>query len=597
MNKGKAVTNPETTFWRIGLGVGLLLVFAPRVAPLVFSAEPANSIVPRDVRLYSTIHSIGIEWDVAGDANHNASCKVQYSLQGSGEWRPALDLFRIDYHGWYGDQKADRAYNMLAGSLMFLEPDTTYEIKLALSDPDGGADGRIVSVKTRRVPTLSKNGRTFHVVPGSGGGDGSAANPFRGLKSAQSVARPGDVFLLHKGNYEDFTFDKPGSPDKYIAWKGTGDGDAVFSRAIVSASHLWLEGLVFRRTPAFSNGLLANGSVEDAVICRNRFSGYHYSITLKPTCRNCYIADNVIVGDKENIDVSDISGEGIELNHSRGHVVAYNCISRVADGISYADRDCDIYGNDIRDVTDDGIEPDYGYANIRIWGNRIHNPFNEGFSFQPQFCGPWYIVRNEVLTKRNTLKPNVADRFVLVNNTLVSRGRYAQGRADLLLKSLSRNNLWILIHDRNAKDKDYAIWQAGKGGRSGPYSMEYQALPDWRTDVDYDGFDWDQTPTPFWWDLGTGRTRKFKDLLSFSQAVGIERHAIRVRKEELFEVTDILAYAAEPYSAKRLTLKKGCAAIDAGQPLPNLCDDFNGQAPDLGAYEYGKPAPHYGPRP
>jgi hypothetical protein len=165
------------------------------------------------------------------------------------------------------------------------------------------------------------------------------------------------------------------------------------------------------------------------------------------------------------------------------------------------------------------------------------------------------------------------------------------------LKSLSRNNLWILIHDKNAKDQTYAIWQAGGGGRGGPYAMEYQALPDWRTDVDYDGFDWDQTPTPFWWDLGSGRVQYFKDLSSFAAAVGIEQHGIRVRKEEIFEAPNVLGYVAEPFSAKRLTLKNNCTAIDAGAPLPNLCEDFGGKAPDLGAYEYGKPAPHYGPRP
>jgi hypothetical protein len=46
-----------------------------------------------------------------------------------------------------------------------------------------------------------------------------------------------------------------------------------------------------------------------------------------------------------------------------------------------------------------------------------------------------------------------------------------------------------------------------------------------------------------------------------------------------------------------LRLKKGAAAIDAGTPLPNITDGFLGRAPDLGAYEYGAPVPHYGPRP
>ena len=37
-------------------------------------------------------------------------------------------------------------------------------------------------------------------------------------------------------------------------------------------------------------------------------------------------------------------------------------------------------------------------------------------------------------------------------------------------------------------------------------------------------------------------------------------------------------------------------AIDAGTLLPTINDDFTGEAPDLGAYEYGRPIPHYGPR-
>ncbi|MBI2194369.1 MAG: hypothetical protein HYU36_20520 [Planctomycetes bacterium] len=67
--------------------------------------------------------------------------------------------------------------------------------------------------------------------------------------------------------------------------------------------------------------------------------------------------------------------------------------------------------------------------------------------------------------------------------------------------------------------------------------------------------------------------------------------------DELFEVPDIVAYALESYSARRLTLKTGSPAIDAGAALPNLAEDFEGEAPDLGAYEHGRPPRHFGPRP
>jgi hypothetical protein len=46
-----------------------------------------------------------------------------------------------------------------------------------------------------------------------------------------------------------------------------------------------------------------------------------------------------------------------------------------------------------------------------------------------------------------------------------------------------------------------------------------------------------------------------------------------------------------------MTLQAGCAAVDAGVALPNIAESFAGSAPDLGAYELGRPLPVYGPRP
>jgi hypothetical protein len=43
-------------------------------------------------------------------------------------------------------------------------------------------------------------------------------------------------------------------------------------------------------------------------------------------------------------------------------------------------------------------------------------------------------------------------------------------------------------------------------------------------------------------------------------------------------------------------LKPNSVAVDAGCKLPNVNDDFTGQAPDLGALEIGKPPAVYGPR-
>ena len=51
-----------------------------------------------------------------------------------------------------------------------------------------------------------------------------------------------------------------------------------------------------------------------------------------------------------------------------------------------------------------------------------------------------------------------------------------------------------------------------------------------------------------------------------------------------------------PLEGYDFSLRKSSKAVDAGCNLPNITDGFTGNAPDLGALEYGKPKPHYGPR-
>jgi len=557
--------------------------FAVFTASVALSVSAQNRTTPGELRSYSTLHSIGVEWDIQGDANHNATCKARYRAQGADEWKEALPLFRVDYFGWYADTKADRAYNMLAGSVLFLKPGATYEVRLELSDPDGGGRTETLTMATRAEPRMPKDGRQLHVVPGAGGGDGLEQNPFQGLAAAQAVAKAGDVFLLHRGDYGRFTFDKPGDPNRYVVWKSAGDGEAVFGAIEVGASHVWLEGLTLR-TDKGGNGLRGR-DVENVVVRRCHFTGFHYSICLGRGSRAWYIADNVIVGDNHPV-TGGIGGEGIELSHSSDHDVCFNRISRTADGVSYCHRNCDIYNNDIFDVSDDGLEPDYGYANNRMWCNRLTNCHHADLSFQPMYCGPWYFIRNQCVGRGHAFKFRVQDRFLLAHNTFVRWG-YMDSRMHHILTSLSRNNLYIAVGGK------LPVWFANP---LSPKSTDVKyVLPDrfaanWMTDVDYDGFDWGESSDAFRWDR-----KNYKDIETFWQAVGIERRGVRVRAREIFEkwIVPVDFARVEPHN---LTLRAGCNATDAGARLPNINDDFEGKAPDLGPHESGRPAPHYGPR-
>jgi hypothetical protein len=100
-------------------------------------------------------------------------------------------------------------------------------------------------------------------------------------------------------------------------------------------------------------------------------------------------------------------------------------------------------------------------------------------------------------------------------------------------------------------------------------------------------------------EAGSKEDRRFKTLKEFSEATGQDRHSVIVDYDVFQKVT-----APDPNDPRILykpadfdfQLRPGSVAVDAGVRLPNVNDGFTGKAPDLGAYEVGQPAPHYGPR-
>ncbi len=526
--------------------------------------------VPGALTMYSTIRSIGFEWNLTGDSNNNAQTLIQYRVNGSSAWLDAQPLFRVNF----------QSYDMLAGSILFLDAATEYEVKLEFTDPDGGSETRTELVSTKAVPSFPVGGSTYHVIPGSGGGDGTPGNPYQGIAAAQANAQAGDTFLLHAGDYGtggQVYINTSGEPDNHIVWRAAGDGEAIINQLRISANYIWLHELTFiypdnnnaygiRTSPPGPTGV---------VITRNTFLNCHYCIYLNDGGSNWYITDNIIIGDNDPADGSNFSGEGIELWYTSGHTVAYNRISRVADGISYPRSNVDIYGNDIFETSDDGIEGDYGHNNIRIWGNRISNPNNNGISFQPMNGAPWYVLYNQVAAPgQDALKlRDRTDRVLLAHNTLVAWSGPISSGSQYMRNMQSNNNLWISVEDRY-------IWEDGWGGGI-----------NWRTNWDYDGYDWGAYTYAFKWE-----GQRLRDIPEFQNYTGQAANSIRSDKSTCFENFNIPAPPPATIPFQHLSLNPGCNAVDAGISLANINTDFNGDAPDLGAYEVGMQLPQYGPR-
>jgi hypothetical protein len=129
----------------------------------------ANAVVAGELVVEPpTLINLGFEWWIEGDDNRDATVAVSFRERGATEWRPALPLLRLHGERIYSESRVDVvAPNMFAGSILDLKPDTEYEARFVLTDPDGvsGEAERTSVVRTRAEPMRYRGGRVFHVYP------------------------------------------------------------------------------------------------------------------------------------------------------------------------------------------------------------------------------------------------------------------------------------------------------------------------------------------------------------------------------------------------------------------------------------------------
>ena len=375
--------------------------------PAAAPAAPAPEMVtPGELVIEpATLINLGFEWFIQGDTNRNAVVQVSYRKAGTSEWKPALPMLRLQGERIYAESRVDViAPNMFAGSILDLEPDTPYEARFVMSDPDGVREPgeRIVTVRTRAEPQPYSGGRVFHVYPH--GFSGTKVEPsFEGLMCAYNYwcagtdwatsgrprVRPGDTILVHAGTYRynryeytnnatvnrtvplDGTYylTADGTPDMPIAIKAAGDGEVVFDGDgnfalfdVRAADYAYFEGLTFRNTEvAIAAGTQFIAGAKGLTVKKSRFENVGAGIfTNYAGSSQFYIADNTFIGRNDPKHLIGWAGDfwtkfnGVEGQifppkmasyvavklYGPGHVVAYNYIADFHDGINV-----ETYGN------------------------------------------------------------------------------------------------------------------------------------------------------------------------------------------------------------------------------------------------------------
>jgi hypothetical protein len=494
-----------------------------------------------------------------------AGCHVHFRAAGATGWRAALDL-------WYDSRNQEHR-----GSIVGLQPDTAYEIRL--TQP---AKETLLSARTRseRFPI----GRTTHIS--------SRVTPLE-IKDSGTAAgyhlvtpHPRTRTTIDVGNQADHTI-------------------------VVDADYVIIRGLELKN--AARHGIYIKPGRQHVVVedCRITFWG---RIGGPLTFGNASNGDSAIHADRgagslvlqrnlienprgasNDWDTGHPAGpQGISLVNSSGHnIIRYNEILSTEDhgfndaiggGSNFSDagspnRDSDIHGNIIAGVWDDAIESEGANMNVRIWGNYIYRTYQH-IATASTTRGPLYIFRNVFGTSRRTHSNSIGGAMIKTG----SRGEFGGGRK-------------FVFHNT-------ALQPGGAftvfSGHSDPNTVTRNNIFDCPGRLT--GNQPPENPGDYDYDFYSGSER------------GYAREAHGVRGRMAFIPSHYLEFYPAPVVTKvqfgKVPVNMGGRTveitdpvvtvpnpvIDAGARLPNFNDDFSGRAPDIGAFEVGRPPLRFGRR-
>ena len=374
--------------------------------PSPFASDNPDAAVPGELIIEpSTLINLGFEWLLEGDANRNARVSVTFRRDGEDAWQEGLPLMRLGGERIYSESRIDLIVpDMFAGSILNLDPDTTYEARFQISDPDGvvGNPVQTAIVKTRAEPMPYRGGRAFHVYPH--GYDGEKIEPaFEGLMCAYNQwcagtdwatagrprLAPGDRIVVHAGVYKynryEYTNDATvnrttpldgtyyltadGTAERPIAIVAAGDGEVIFDGNgnyalfdVRAADHTYFEGITFRNAEiAILAGTQFLAGSKGLTVKRSRFEDVGAGVfTNFSGSSGFYIADSTFIGRNDPDHMMAWRGdmwaqfEGVDEQifppamasyvavklYGPGHVVAHNYIAHFHDGINV-----ETYGN------------------------------------------------------------------------------------------------------------------------------------------------------------------------------------------------------------------------------------------------------------
>jgi len=535
------------------------------ISPAHSEDTPAHLPPAGSARAVPTFHCVGLYWSPPGGAA-DLAVQVRYRAQDTPQWSQGLPMRYNPIQG------TDEDLTDYRGSIVHLQPATTYEVELTLAG---------TSTSTRLTA------RTW------------------------SESFPEGEVVRVPGGDQPLVITEGGRPDAWRVYDGTGVTIDVQHRQnsciTVNASYVILRGFVLKGAGASDNlikqsiGAINVLSGHDIVIegCDisdwgrlNPKTGFGFNCDSAVYCRTREVARIVVQRCRLHHPSQDTNNwyepkpsthpagpQAISFFDTEGnHVIRYNeCVSdlehmfndAIGGGANGSYRgapgaDSDIYNNLVTHSWDDGLEVEGSGRNVRVWDNYVSGAANM-IANAATSIGPLYVWGNVVgrcqvtpeqpgygfmkMGNAGGVKWQTGHEYIFHNTVFAEDGWLPTGGLGgnrIVTHTISRNNI---LHVRA---------DTGSSVSSSTENID--------NDFDYDLFN-GQVP----------------------------------EKHEAHGVRGVPAYVAGAgFDGKsktgRFQLAPGSAGCEAALPLPNFTGPFTGKAPDMGAHQRGEAPLSYGVR-
>ncbi|MGA2666815.1 MAG: DUF11 domain-containing protein [Patescibacteria group bacterium] len=603
------------------IGTGVLFIGLVFFAKNVFLRTHAAGNYT--VETNATINNAEIKIKAAtGDLpTQITSASLDYQKQGDLTWTKGLDP-SIVVGNTYADQPGvgdwlDSSGNLdtgdlqvvstdiapmihrVYGSIFYLSPSTTYNIRVTLLQADGSTyDTVTASVTTEPDAVSYGTGKTLNV---------GAGQTYSTINAAYTAAAAGDTIVVQPGTYnEAISVTKSGAQGNPITFRGLSgaimgtpsSASASFSFNTDNVHDIIVEGFNMTCSSSCRKNLIAASgkNLQRLTIQNNTFSipatapastapviafltnGYNQGVLQNISDltfqNNTFNIQNIV---SSQFFMNDGKNVIIRNNNFAGAPTTDNTFS-LCEG---PHENIDVYNNTITaPAKGDFMEIGKGIdINVRVYENTLDNSAGglETISTTPSVVGPVYVFRNTIYAGPQVDK--VASNVVVDVYSKNSSDPQAYGHtlASLAPIYYYQNTIYAQTFTAGASDpqmflryetnlchsnfilRNNIIVNRNMTSSAGQNTKLAQTDQHWgQIDSDHN----------LWWNGSTTNA---------NASYGLDLHSIFADPQ----------FTNTNWPNPDLTLKSTSPAIDKGIVIPNINDNFSGSAPDLGRYEYG----------